>query len=161
MGRSTPTETTDEPTENETEVDRLTRADVRTMRPETESEDTDGADAYRTVFEDLLTPRTRAAILDVLVEARGQPLSVTQMTRENPNVSSSSFDRHRDDLLAYGVMEKAGKVGNAMTYRLSRTHPAAQLLAMLDNIMLYGETPMLLDEYFVSGEDAPFKEGVE
>lgn len=142
---------------------RLTREEVRKMRPAPESSaEGEGEEKeHRTVFEDLLTPRTRAAILDVLVAARGEALTVSQMTRENPSVSTSSFERHRGDLLDYGVMEKAGKVGNAMTYRLNTAHPAAQLLAMLDNILVYGETPLMLDDYFVSEADYPLEEDVE
>ena len=154
MGKNTNTADGDE------EENRLTREDVRTMRPP--ADDEEAADSeYRTIFEDLLTPRTRAAILDVLVEARGNALSVSQMTRENPNVSTSSFDRHRDDLIAFGVMEEAGKVGNAMTYQLQTEHPAAQVLAMLDNILMYGETPQMLDDYYISDADGPFEEDVQ
>ena len=153
-------ENTHETTANGDTEDRLTREDVRMMFPENDEPITDVED-MGSKFEKMLTPRTRAAIIDTLVEARGDALSVKQMTEQNPHISTSSFERHRDDLIAYGVMEEAGKVGNAMTYRLRTEHPAAQLLAMLDNILMYGETPQMLDDYFVSEAEMPFEEDVE
>lgn len=137
------------------DAEQMTPDDVVEQRPDHTDDPVTSPEGMRSVFERVLTPRTRAAIIDVLVNARGEALSVSQMVDENTQVSTSSFERHKDDLLAYGLIVEAGKVGNAQTYALNTEHPGAQLLAMFDNVMLWGETPMMLDEQFINETGSP------
>lgn len=142
-------------TADEPDEEPLTPDDVLEMRPDHTDDPVTSPEEMMSVFEEILTPRTRAAILDVLVYARGEALTVSQMADENPRVSASSFDRHKDDLLDFGLMVEAGKIGNAMTYALNTDHPGAQVLAMLDNVMLWGETPMMLGKQFINETGSP------
>ena len=107
------------------------------------------------IFAQAFTPKTRALILDVLVSERGGALSAQMIADHHDDLSVSGVNRHRDALRDLGLIEEAGKVGNAMTYALNTRHPAAQVLAMLDNIFMWGETPMILDEQFASGDAHP------
>lgn len=112
------------------------------------------SDQHYTLFRDLFTPRARAIVLDVLL-GTDQPLSAAQICEEG-EISTTTFNDHRGALLDLGVIRRAGKVSNATTYELDRGHPAAQLLKMLDNVLRFGSTPMVLDERFVgipSGEE--------
>lgn len=103
-----------------------------------------------TVFRQLFAPKSRTLILDALLAAEGDPRTADQIAAWNDDLSVSGFNRHRDALLELGVMIEAGKVGNAMTYRLNEDHPVAQLLAMLGNVTFAGETPMTLDPAFLA-----------
>jgi len=106
----------------------------------------------------IFTPRARARILDALVGAHTEALSAAQIC-ERADVGTSSFDRQKDALLDLGVLEEAGMVGNAQTYRLNRAHPVAQLLGMLDQVLRFGTTSMLLDERFVGTPGTDYEPG--
>lgn len=131
-------------------TDTLTPADVRegaqALLP-TDGTVEDAADA-ETPFTALLAPETRVRIIGALLEAGGEPLSVARLC-EIAGVSKASFARHKTALLTVGVMREADKVGNAQRYALDVDHPAAQVLAMLDNVLTWGQTPELLEEQFI------------
>jgi hypothetical protein len=107
----------------------------------------------KSVFRSLFVPKSRALILDALISARGDALSAQIIANHHDDLSVSGVNRHREALLDQGVVVEAGKVGNAMTYQLNEHHPVVQLLAMLDNIVMWGETPMLLNEEFIAEEN--------
>lgn len=106
-----------------------------------------------TVFRHLFTPKSRALILDALLAAEGEALSARQIAAWNDDLSVSGVNRHRDVLVDFGVMVENGKVGNAMSYRLDESHPISQLLSMLANVTVAGETPMNLDAAFLTDEE--------
>ena len=107
------------------------------------------------LFAQLFTPKSRALILDVLVSERGDALTVSEIVDYSTGgLAKSSVHNHIDDLITLGVVEDAGKKGNAQTYQLNTSHPVAQLLAMLDNVLMWGRTPTLLDEAFVFEGDS-------
>lgn len=107
------------------------------------------------LFAQLFTPKSRALILDVLVSERGDALTVSEIVDYSTGgLAKSSVHNHIDDLRTLGVVEDAGKKGNAQTYQLNTGHPVAQLLAMMDNILMWGRTPMMLDETFVFEGDS-------
>lgn len=103
-----------------------------------------------TVFSQLFAPKSRTLIFDALLAAEGEPRSAQQIAAWNDDLSVSGFNRHREALLDLGVMIEAGKVGNAMTYKLNEAHPVAQLLSMVSNVTFAGETPMNLDSSFLA-----------
>lgn len=107
------------------------------------------------IFVQLFTPKTRALILDVLVSERGDPFTARRIVDHHDALSTTSFNRHKQALLDLGVMVKADKQGNAQRYALNTKHPIAQLLAMIDNIGMWGETPQLLGEQFLTESDEP------
>lgn len=94
----------------------------------------------------LLTPAASAASLAALARA-SEPLTGAEIA-EAANLSRSAFDRNKDDLLESGVVETAGKKGNAQTYRLAPGRPVAQLLQMASNVANFGVTPDLFDRTF-------------
>lgn len=105
------------------------------------------------MFHCLFTPKSRTLILDALMSARGDALSAQTIANHHDDLSVSGVNRHREALLDLGVIVETGKVGNAMMYQLNKNHPVVQLLAMIDNIVMWGETPMLLGEEFTSKKD--------
>lgn len=105
--------------------------------------------AIESPFEKLLSPRSRVAILDVLVEEGGRALTVQEMVDRSDQITTSSFNRQKDDILEYGVIVEAGKRGNAQTYALNADHPVAQALKMVDNLLTWGKTPLLVDEEYL------------
>lgn len=139
------------------ENDQLTPGDVAGLFPRPdETADPDSAADVETAFVRLFAPRTRAGVLDVLVSDPDRAWTVAEIVDHSGNVSTSGFERHKDALLASGVVQEAGKKGNAQTYRLNTHHPVAQLLVMLDTVIGYGKTPLLLEEQFIGepGTDA-------
>lgn len=132
-------------------ADELTPEDVRGSFPTPDS--VSPPEAHRSPFNQLFAPRAKAAILDILVEERGTPLTAKEIVDRSDDVSRSSFGNYCDELLEYGVMVEDGKVGNAMTYRLNIDHPVARCLVMLDNLIIDGETPMLIQEQFITTQE--------
>mgnify|MGYP000660487349 CR=1 FL=1 len=99
----------------------------------------------------LLTPESRLRIIGALVEASNEPLTGSRLS-DIAGVSKASFARHEDDLLEVGIMLEVDKVGNARRFALNDSHPAAQLLWMLDRVLTFGETSDALDDRFVFDE---------
>lgn len=118
-----------------------------------EAETVDDLEAHESPFLRLFSPRSKAAIVDALLSAGGEPKTVSELSEMNEHVTSSSFNRHRDDLEAYGLLEQDGKRGNARVYSINTSHPLAQSLKMVENVILYGKTPMVLDEEYVGEPD--------
>lgn len=148
MAQSPPVEETDE--------ERLTPQDIldQYLGPDAVEEHaraTGGGSTFRHLF----TPKTRALVVDVLVGERGDALTAKEIVNHHEDLSVTGFNRHREPLLGLGVVVEAGKRGNAMTYALNTRHPVAQLLAMLDNVTMWGETPALLETQFLTDEDVP------
>jgi hypothetical protein len=106
-------------------------------------------------FSHLFAPKTRALILDVLIGERGGALTAREIADSPPELSVTGVNRHRDALLDLGVVARSGKRGNAQTYALATEHPVAQVLVMLDDLLQWGETPVRLDERFVTESDQP------
>lgn len=106
-------------------------------------------------FTQLFAPKTRALILDVLVGERGGALTAREIADRRGDLSVTGVNRHRDALHDPGVLVETGKRGNAQTYALATEHPVAQVLVMLDDLLLWGETPVSLDERFVADSDEP------
>lgn len=96
----------------------------------------------------LLTPAKRFEILDTLLEAGEEALTVSEMS-ERGDVTSSSFNRHKDMLLDLGVIVEAGKRGNAQMYRVNINHPAIQILMDLQDVMIHGGTVQYLHDRFI------------
>ena len=109
----------------------------------------------KSAFRQLFTPKTRALVLDVLVSERGDALTVQEIADHHVDLSVTGVNRHRDALLDLGVIAEDGKRGNAMTYALARHHPVAQVLAMLDDLLMWGETRPALDSQFITDSDQP------
>lgn len=106
-------------------------------------------------FSQLFAPKTRALMLDVLVGERDGALTAREIADSHPELSVTGVNRHRDALLDLGVVATSGKRGNAQTYALATEHPVAQVLVMLDDLLQWGETPVRLDERFVTESDQP------
>lgn len=96
----------------------------------------------------LLAPRARAQILDSLLEAPDEPLTVSEITGQ-AGVDNATFHHHKDALTDLGIVETAGKKGNAQTYTLTDS-PLVGLVAMLRNVVRDGVTPDLLDDRVVA-----------
>jgi len=105
-----------------------------------------------------LTPRSRVQIIDVLLGAADERLSAAEIC-EAAGIDRGTFTRQERPLVDLGVMEQAGRVGNARTYRLNRTHPVVQLLGMLDQVFRFGTAAELLDEQFVGTPGADYEPG--
>lgn len=132
-------------------------------RPLTPQDVRDRASAFRedhideegaSLLAAILTPRSRARIVDVLVGSPGEDLTVAEIC-EQADIDRGTFTRQKMPLLDVGIMEQGEQVANAKTYRINRDHPIAQLVGMLDQVLRFGTTSMLLDEQFVQspGED--------
>jgi len=111
----------------------------------------DASDDVETPLTALLTPESRFRIIAALVEANHDPLKISRLC-EIAGVSKASFARHEDDLLEVGIMREVDKVGNARRFALNEAHPAAQLLWMLDRVLMTGETSDALDDRFIFDE---------
>jgi hypothetical protein len=126
----------------------LTPEDIRDLRPDPDADSGDAA-SVATTFQKLLVPRAKVAVYDTLLDNGNEPLTISQMTDRSQNLSRSTLDRHKTLLLGTEVLIEAGRVGNAMTYKLNEEHPVVQLLIMLDTVSTYGTTPQLLEEPFI------------
>jgi len=107
-------------------------------------------EAGASIFEQLVTPATRARVLDVLLVEPGEAWTITEIAQQNDRLSVSSISREKDALLDAGVIVTAGKKGNAQTYQLNFGHPVAELLRMLTATTTWGKTPALLDEHWIA-----------
>lgn len=107
------------------------------------------AQALDSPFLGLFTPRAKAAIVDALLEERGEPRTVSELAEINEHVTSSSFNRHREDLEDYGLLKACGKRGNAQTYAIDVEHPLSQALLMVENVITFGKTPVVIDEQYI------------
>lgn len=139
------------------EEKKLTPDQVRQMRPPESIGVIETVEEYRaskSLFEHLVTPMARATILEILVSRADEACTVAEICEETDRVSKATFARHKDPLLEFGVIEKAGKKGNAQTYRANVYHPAVQLITMLRWVLVHGHTRMFLDERFVSTSTA-------
>lgn len=130
-------------------------AEEDSLHPEEVREQYTGAAAIEeyggeSAFRQLFVPKTRALVVDVLVGERGDALTAREIANQHDDLSVSGVNRHREPLLDFGVIVKAGKRGNAMTYALNTSHPVAQLLAMTDDIMLWGRTELVLGDQFLA-----------
>lgn len=105
-----------------------------------------------------LTPRSRVQIIDVLLGAPGERLSAAEIC-DAAGIDRGTFTRQERPLIDLGVMEHAGRVGNARTYRLNRAHPLAQLLGMADHVLRFGTTADLLDERFIGTPGSDYAPG--
>ena len=114
------------------------------------------------LFERLLTPKTRALVVGVLVSEGDELLTTKKIANAHPDLSVSGVNRQKDALLDHGIMVEGETIGNAPLYRLNTEHPFAQVLRMLHNIGMWGRTDPLLSEAFVFEGDADeFVEAVE
>jgi hypothetical protein len=109
----------------------------------------------KSVFRQLFTPKTRALVLDVLVSERGDALTAQEIADHHEDLSVTGVNRHRDALVDLGIIVEDGKRGNAMTYALAQEHPVAQVLAMLDDLLMWGETRPALNSQFVTDAEQP------
>lgn len=126
----------------------LSPTDV-TVPNSSDSEDDD----YRTSVFNLMTPRTRGAIVDALLQAGDTEMTAQQLADSHSGFTVNSFNNHRDTLLDFGVLVKTGHRGNATTYRLNTEHPAVALLGMINQVYTHGTSPQLLDEQFIRDDD--------
>ena len=134
---------------------KLSPEQVQELHPSQEPTVIESEDEYRASksrVEQLLTPTARAVILDILVRYADDALTVTEVCEKTDRVSKVTFARHKEPLLDFGVIEQAGKKGNAQTYRANVYHPAVQPVAMLWSVLNFGQTRMLLDERFIKRE---------
>lgn len=110
------------------------------------------ADADRDVspFRALFTPPLRAAIVDTLIGAV-EPLTVREIADRAGVDKNALYDHLGVDayLIEAGIVQSAGKKGNAGVWTANDDHPVVQLLVMADTVLRHGQTPMLLDERFV------------
>ena len=106
------------------------------------------------LFVQAFTPKSRALILHVLLSQRDEALTISEIASYPVELAKSSVHDHIDVLVDLGLVYKAGKKGNAQTYRLEDRHPVIQLLAMIDNVFLLGRTPQYLGEQFVFEGDS-------
>lgn len=110
-------------------------------------------DDYRTLVFQLMTPRTRGAIVDALLQAGDNELTAQQLADSHSGFTVNSFNNHRDTLLDFGVLVKTGQQGNATTYRLNTEHPVVALLGMINQVYTNGTSPLLLDDQYVRDAD--------
>lgn len=66
---------------------------------------------------EVLTPGAKVKILLALIRLRGEKLNPSGIC-ERAAISHDTWYEHRDDLLAYGVIEEAGHAGNSPLYRV-------------------------------------------
>lgn len=118
-----------------------------------DTDDNAGGEEYRTEVFELMTPRTRGAIVDALLQAPDDTRTAQEIADAHSGVTVPSFNRHREVLEEFGILLEAGKRGNAQTYRLNTNHPAVQLLGMINQVYNHGTTPPLLDEKFYRDRD--------
>ena len=117
--------------------------------------------AGASLFERLLTPKTRALVVEVLADEGDMPLTTKKIANNHPDLSVSGVNRQKDTLLDLGVMIEAGKCGDAQQYRLNTKHPFAQLLQMFISIGGWGRTaPMLGEQFVFEGGPDEFAEAV-
>ena len=78
-------------------------------------------------FIALLTPGARLRILRALMLVRGEKLNVSHICK-SAGIHHDTWYQHRDDLLAYGVIEEAAPAGNSPMYRVDMDHPITKRL---------------------------------
>jgi hypothetical protein len=135
------------PPTDETENDPFTPKEV--MEYYHRADRTPGA-----LFVQAFTPKSRPLILHVLLRQPDEALTITEIAAKSTELGTSSIHNHIDALIDLGLVYEAGKKGNAQTYQLEARHPVVQLLAMINNVFLWGRTPPSLDEQFVFEGDA-------
>lgn len=108
-----------------------------------------------TPIERLLGTPTRVSVLATLASAPAEqlPMTVAELSERADTVTKASFSKHKDDLLASGVVEIADEVGGTTRYQLNDDHPVAQAWQMLVSLSLVGRTRVHVDERFLGGVD--------
>jgi len=99
----------------------------------TEADAREFGDVYadRTAFVDALGSPTKIRTLAVLISESDRELNPSEIC-EQAGIGSSSFYHHIEDLLAYGLVEKARSVGNSPMYRINTDSEAAEALASFE-----------------------------
>ena len=99
----------------------------------TEADAREFGDVYadRTVLVDVLGSPTKVRTLAVLISETDRDLNASAIC-EQAGIGSSSFYHHIEDLLAYGLVEKARNVGNSPMYRINTDSEAAEALASFE-----------------------------
>lgn len=83
---------------------------------------------------ELLTPRAKVKILVAMIRLQGEKLSPSAIC-DRAAISSDTWYQNYEELLEYGVIEKAGTAGNSPLYRADMECPAVQAL---EQIIGYG-----------------------
>lgn len=104
-----------------------------------------------TAFANLFLPPTRAAMWDVIMRLHEHPVTAAEFCSMGEKVSRSSFSRHKDVFLQWGVLAEAGsdEHGNQLYIKNVR-HPLVQTMLMINRLAVHGSTPMLLEDQHVS-----------
>jgi len=74
-------------------------------------------------------------VMITLIDAGGQPLSVTDISNQ-ANINQQSFYNNEELLLEYNLIEKADKIGNATRYKTNLEEPHVQALMDLYDTMI-------------------------
>lgn len=117
--------------------------------PDEVSETVEEAKHSKSRFEEVFSAPAKVAIVDVLLKTGAEPLTTSEIVEASGEISRASFSRYRDELIVDGVMAERGKRGNAQLYSLDVESPVAQALKMVDNLIGWGKTPMLVDEEYI------------
>lgn len=88
-----------------------------------------------TTLSDVLGDHPKVRILTVLLSESGRDLNPSEIARIG-GIDRSTFYEHKDDLLAYGVMEQTRTVGNSPMYQIDRENEAAKALGKLDHALM-------------------------
>lgn len=83
---------------------------------------------------ELLTPRAKVKILVALIRLRGEKLSPSAIC-DRAAISSDTWYQNYEELLEYGVIEKAGNAGNSPLYRADMDN---QAIKGLEQVTGYG-----------------------
>jgi hypothetical protein len=82
---------------------------------------------------EVLTPGAKVKILLALIRLRGEKLNPSGIC-ERAKISYDTWYDHRDDLLAYGVIEEAGNAGNSPLYRVDMDDEIVQRVSEILDI---------------------------
>lgn len=90
---------------------------------------------------DVLGDHPKVRIIAALLSQSRRDLNSSDIARL-AGIERSTFYNHKDDLLAYGIMEQTRTIGNSPMFQINRDNEAAKTLGKLDhdlrNIFLEG-----------------------
>jgi hypothetical protein len=102
---------------------------------------------------DLLTPRTRAQIVDVMLNEPTRQWTASEVCAD-AGMDPSTFNAHASALIDAGVIEEAGMKGNAQTYTPVLENPVVGALQMVRSLYRDGVTfDYVEDEVIISGPE--------
>lgn len=119
-----------QPIDGDRDDDEIDTVAIEGVDAETVEQQDDEAIVANHPLVEMLTPRAKVKILVALIRLQGEKLSPSAIC-DRAAISTDTWYQNYEELLEYGVIEKAGTAGNSPLYRVDMDNPAVQALEQL------------------------------